>query len=361
MSAQASSLYDKYGVRPLRLPRTATTAIQIRSIPGKGRGLFLNRARDVPAGTVLFHEHALVYRFPDNLTDDEPREVTNQRLETVLRALSIENQQKFVQLSSKGLDDEFDRVNTNSFSDKVNPTDKYAPETSSTWWLGSFFNHSCIANCDIIFDNGRMTVKTVLPVSVGTELTISYLAHQDLAKSAAQRNRHLQGWGFSCNCDACQSKDQRIHNINRDKIRQLCTKLYFKSQFLILLNNPILDDASRQDAEELITLAHAVHLRYLLANAHTRAIEAWSMCNDDQGDTKMKYHQAELISERKIYEGIADPELNGLQLGSQALAEAKDVAAMRTICEHTLAESRKRSSEDSEGAGPRRRKRSKST
>ncbi|KAI9346554.1 hypothetical protein BDR26DRAFT_855749 [Obelidium mucronatum] len=76
----------------------------------------------------------------------------------------------------------------------------------------SLLNHSCIPNCTIIFDKATTTARivTLQEISIGQELTISYIDSADLFQT-----RHLElstRYHFNCICPLCttQTLEQNI-------------------------------------------------------------------------------------------------------------------------------------------------------
>ncbi|KAI8923724.1 hypothetical protein BC831DRAFT_469695 [Entophlyctis helioformis] len=73
--------------------------------------------------------------------------------------------------------------------------------------LGSLFNHSCCPNAVAVYDvgDGRcvLVVRSIRDVAVGEEVCISYV---DTIAGLADRRRHLQRYGFVCECERCLSE-----------------------------------------------------------------------------------------------------------------------------------------------------------
>ncbi|KAK9448972.1 uncharacterized protein V1518DRAFT_450943 [Limtongia smithiae] len=65
----------------------------------------------------------------------------------------------------------------------------------------SFFNHSCDPNVYLIFDRGRVRVRTARNITKGEELFISYI---DNTQSYPERIEQLQKrYYFTCDCPSC--------------------------------------------------------------------------------------------------------------------------------------------------------------
>ena len=71
--------------------------------------------------------------------------------------------------------------------------------------FGSLFNHSCVPNVDVqwLRGNADATFRTQLDVAQGEELTVSYV--DSFLGVKERRQRLLFGWGFECQCTACQN------------------------------------------------------------------------------------------------------------------------------------------------------------
>lgn len=68
-------------------------------------------------------------------------------------------------------------------------------------------NHSCSANAIVVApEDGLGELICDRPIEAGEEITVSYLALQDLRKPAKHRQGLLRdGWGFACTCVRCMA------------------------------------------------------------------------------------------------------------------------------------------------------------
>ncbi|CAL1167485.1 unnamed protein product [Cladocopium goreaui] len=67
-------------------------------------------------------------------------------------------------------------------------------------------NHSCLPNCLVDGDAG--TLRAVRPISVGEEVTVSYLDDAGLLMDISSRQKELQErYEFRCQCQRCTSVD----------------------------------------------------------------------------------------------------------------------------------------------------------
>jgi hypothetical protein len=88
------------------------------------------------------------------------------------------------------------------------------------WFLPSFFNHSCVANCKWTLIGDQIFVRTLTEVQPGEELTIAYTP--TLSHSFAVRQAELmQSWRFRCTCALCMlsqrdaTLDGRLRQLQR--------------------------------------------------------------------------------------------------------------------------------------------------
>lgn len=88
---------------------------------------------------------------------------------------------------------------TNSFSLSPHPTIQKAVFAEV-----ARLNHSCVPSCQGNFHDGLGTfnVHTTRDISPHEELTINYLPEHG-ALHAARQEKLVEGWGFSCDCPAC--------------------------------------------------------------------------------------------------------------------------------------------------------------
>ncbi len=143
-----NALERKYNITPLHVPKAIGPYARISFIPYKGRGV-LSTEDHIAAGTSLFREPALIYRFPRFLTPHETLKCSLERIEAAVDALDPEQKQLFAALTytSDGIDDVDSRVAANAFGEGPrHPATSLQPQ--SVYGITSFFNHSCLPNCD---------------------------------------------------------------------------------------------------------------------------------------------------------------------------------------------------------------------
>lgn len=85
----------------------------------------------------------------------------------------------------------------------VSPT----TENMAIFCFGSFFNHSCVPNCEYYFREGKMYFVCVEPTKKGEELFISYIGD---CPNFEARKKALLIYGFSCECPLCQKDCKEV-------------------------------------------------------------------------------------------------------------------------------------------------------
>jgi hypothetical protein len=165
-TTSSSERPDQYhGAYKLNEPHIINKYLEVRTVPGKGRGVF-TRVADIPAGTLLFQEPAL-------LCDTRIEGTRATPLKEVVRSLSRTDQEKFAALTWHGLeDDKESRMLRNSW---------YVGDSCrGVWFWISLTNHDCKPNCRFqtageapdIFGNLRTEVDIPLK---GTEISVDYV------------------------------------------------------------------------------------------------------------------------------------------------------------------------------------------
>ena len=90
-------------------------------------------------------------------------------------------------------------------------------------------NHSCEPNMRFTlpafaFDGGMVTLSMLQNVTKGSELTISYLGMDDLAKSTAERRAILKDkFNFVCECSRCGAASARLERTGGSQGDQVST------------------------------------------------------------------------------------------------------------------------------------------
>lgn len=75
----------------------------------------------------------------------------------------------------------------------------------------SRINHSCIPSAEGNFHEGlgKLNVHATRDIHDGEEVMINYLKETGVALREQRQTKLLEGYGFDCNCPACDAKSQR--------------------------------------------------------------------------------------------------------------------------------------------------------
>ncbi|KAK7911681.1 hypothetical protein PG985_014162 [Apiospora marii] len=224
--------------------------VEIRTSPGRGRGLFTTSA--VAAGDLLLCEKAFSYCY---VGDDNPESI---RKETILmdlgsKTMTVGGQAQLIsqtiqellhnpKASKKFLElnhgeyqavsaDEVDgrpvvdsffvtkTVLVNSFSAPRTARanfravalqigeikDRISHGTSGIWIMASYLNHSCVGNCRRSFIGDMHIIRATRDIPPGTELFFNY-RQGEASTSHAETQRIFKNWGFQCDCALCLAK-----------------------------------------------------------------------------------------------------------------------------------------------------------
>ncbi|KAJ3356445.1 hypothetical protein GGF32_001470 [Allomyces javanicus] len=213
------------GVRRLQHDSSINSALwEIADVPGKGFGVVARQ--DLPAGTPIMDETALIMASPGG---EEPLRAAllaqyptmpaatqarihrlysgvpnHDRLGPAPHTLSDAHAHGTVRFNTFA---PFDHVAMTTGSDASNVP------TTGLWSSPSFLNHAC--NHNAFWHTpapDRMVVRTVVPVTKGTELTIAYRnAHDPFAlRAQALHDRYA----MTCMCPVCTA-DRRVSESDR--------------------------------------------------------------------------------------------------------------------------------------------------
>lgn len=71
--------------------------------------------------------------------------------------------------------------------------------SGALYGMGSYINHSCLANAHKVFIADMMLLRAVRPITAGEEITLSYISPLE-----EKRQQYLRGvWGIECQCALC--------------------------------------------------------------------------------------------------------------------------------------------------------------
>ncbi|KAJ4358771.1 uncharacterized protein N0V89_003355 [Didymosphaeria variabile] len=205
--------------------------IEVKVAPGKGLGLFAQA--DIPRGTRIIAEAALLGKNVDYTAKDVVKE---------FRSLSPTLQSQYLGLHGCMPEDVKGQIelelgqkleNLSALHRKVFAI--YAANAIGRiiYLHGSLFNHSCIPNVHFAYNStlGMETFHAVRDILEGEELTVSYINGIILTRS--QRQEALERWGFLCACPACaDTEEARKADVKRAQMFDLDQQLaiYFRRE-----------------------------------------------------------------------------------------------------------------------------------
>ena len=196
-SSKDAAPEEFYGVLDLPEPYIINKYLELRTTPDRGRGVF-TRVADIPAGTLLLQETALVY-------NANPAHHSGKRYRELIDRLSPADQQKFMALTHHGLPNtEESRESRNCFMDEEG--------AHVIWFWIAMINHDCKPSCQIEISGEapRMigNVRNVVPLpKKGTQITVDYLLWGDWMRQtiAGRAELMFNSWGFVCDCSTCSN------------------------------------------------------------------------------------------------------------------------------------------------------------
>ncbi|KAK1465479.1 SET domain-containing protein 5 [Colletotrichum cuscutae] len=237
---------------------------QVRPSPGKGLGIFA--LAPIPRGTVIIDETPLFTINPGALTPGQG---------FAFAAIAALVDEAFAQLNASsrtaylscpahrdpgGADDGISRealiFRTNGF-------------TMSSGEIGIFphiakLNHACRPNAGSASVGGRRVIWAGRDIAPGEEVTITYAP---LVQDTDSRRARLAQWGFTCDCQACEARDDDGKRIEMKRLMGLIERELGSDAF----GGDVLPDAER-----LVKLVGEVGLVDYLGKAYKYASYAAS-------------------------------------------------------------------------------------
>ncbi|KAK1447654.1 SET domain-containing protein 5 [Colletotrichum melonis] len=262
---------------------------QVRPSPGKGLGIFA--LAPIPRGTVIIDETPLFTINPGALTPGQG---------FAFAAIATLVDEAFAQLNASsrtaylscpahrdpgGADDGISRealiFRTNGF-------------TMSSGEIGIFphiakLNHACRPNAGSASVGGRRVIWAGRDIAPGEEVTITYAP---LVQDTDSRRARLAQWGFTCDCQACEARDDDGKRIEMKRLMGLIERELGSDAF----GGDVLPDAER-----LVKLVGEVGLVDYLGKAYKYA--SYAASRSGKFGAARKWARKEL----KIHE-IADEE-----------------------------------------------------
>lgn len=183
-------------------PTPHASKFAIKPIPGRGLGI---------VATAPLHRGDQVYSLPPILAiqDAAMQFLAVQDLLLLMRLslsrLPPQTQRLFWTMHAQfGGDAVYDRVTTNAYSMPLGSARDY-------FWVAqpeiSRLNHDCRPNAASHVDPGAMAqnVHVLRPVSIGEEITVSYLP--PLLGFEERKEKMAKLWGFECTCSLCSGTE----------------------------------------------------------------------------------------------------------------------------------------------------------
>ena len=268
-----------YGTFEMDDPHVINKYLEIRTSPGKGRGIY-TRVANIPAGTLILQETALLHD-PKANTGNE-----NGRLRKLVMSLSAEDQKKLTALTYHGLrNDEESRITRNQFG--------LTKKCSTVWFWIAMLNHDCKPNCNVRTEKAKgnsaplINLRTLVPIPVrGTEISIDYVGWPlDEDCTVAERQALLQdnagGWGFACNCPSCEDAEDTDSEFA--ELRQLVADIKLSGSKSLKHDVPrdrqVVDDSLDRYVDLLLSFRRIDEACDLL----TLAVAFYSKAKDDVG------------------------------------------------------------------------------
>ncbi|ENI10357.1 hypothetical protein COCC4DRAFT_123589 [Bipolaris maydis ATCC 48331] len=258
----AGKLSSKFSKQKKKV-RRSEDGLQVRSIPGKGKGLFTTKL--IKKGETILLDPARIIassHFPARVSHAQGRSLFN----SALARLPEEDHKMVAALDqSLGGSPIEDVMKTNSFAcrlDDGNVDKAYICLFPSV----SRINHACQPNALARFvpKTLSMQVKAKRDIAAGEEINISY-GRVDLTREERQE-LYKDGWNFECTCSLCTaphgetkaSDDRRIRFARlKQRLRNLTAETYDAKQVV-------------EWEKEVMAIAQSEGLEVLLAEDYER-------------------------------------------------------------------------------------------
>jgi tetratricopeptide (TPR) repeat protein len=218
-----------------------TRNVEVKSSPGKGRGLFATR--DLEAGEVIMAEKSFCIVWANeeealtsmtyDFRDDRIRVFPAGLCKAVVRRLIDNPSQvsKFLDLygdyrgteskGQSGRDGDWGKAIDVFQVHDVVARNAFGPDPRSAsaglWILASYINHSCLPNSEKEYVGDLMLLRATRSIAAGEEILHAY----DLSSDYDARVEALmRTWGFSCDCKLCVAEKADSEEV-RSKRREL--------------------------------------------------------------------------------------------------------------------------------------------
>jgi hypothetical protein len=191
-----------------------TTRARLLSASGKGVGVFA--LIDMPQGTEIFSEEALI--------SIEAIPPSKGQVEEAVGNLSQADSARFYALTSKP--PPYTSLPLAIYMNNAFTRTQY----TELFVEIAKMNHSCAPNAIFVFHphTNRGMVRLVRNVKKGQEINISYLAFDGISQTCEERKKDLaENWNFDCRCEGCgaDTETKEKSDKRRRALRPLCGKL----------------------------------------------------------------------------------------------------------------------------------------
>jgi tetratricopeptide (TPR) repeat protein len=218
-----------------------TRNVEIKSSPGKGRGLFATRGLEV--GEVIMAEKSFCIVWANeeealtsmtyDFRDDRIRVFPAGLCKAVVRRLIDNPSQvsKFLDLygdyrgteskGQSGRDGDWGKAIDVFQVHDVVARNAFGPDPRSAsaglWILASYINHSCLPNSEKEYVGDLMLLRATQSIAAGEEILHAYVLSSDYD---ARVEALMRTWGFSCDCKVCVADKADSEEV-RSKRREL--------------------------------------------------------------------------------------------------------------------------------------------
>jgi hypothetical protein len=193
---------------------------EIKTSPGTGMGVFATK--DIPAGTTIMQDHAVMHLPQDSQTEKQ--------VLGALKALSPKDQTRFQELHEGSADVPGKHL-------RIYQADMFGNEDTRISYIYlevSCLNHSCMPNAELRERTGKTAeeetdIVATAKIAKGEEVHINYRCKDFDGMTHEQRNKLLAAYyAFRCACPVCALPPEKL--VLSDARRQLIEHVTWKQQ-----------------------------------------------------------------------------------------------------------------------------------
>ncbi|KAI8942449.1 hypothetical protein NX059_000517 [Plenodomus lindquistii] len=252
-----------------RVEQVSEAGLEVRSLPGKGKGLITTRS--IAKGqTILLDSPRVIAsaQFPSHVTHAQGHALFG----TVLDQLPSSDRESVLSLDmSLGGTDIENVMKTNAFACQINDgefDDAYMCLFPSV----ARINHACVPNAHARFIPRTllMEIKAVRDIAVGEEINISYGKIE--LESAERKKLYQDGWNFTCTCSLCTASSYEIAGSDQRRARfaqlrkmlENLTAETYEPQQIVAWEKEVME-LSRQEGLDILLAGDYERLAYVYA------------------------------------------------------------------------------------------------